>query len=38
MIGLVFAARYVVGSAFVLIFERKSFREIFWIKVMSLTW
>ena len=28
---------YVVSSAFVLILVRKSFKEIFWIKIVSLT-
>ena len=37
-VNVVFAARYVVSSTFVLIFEKRFFREIFWIKVVSLTW
>ena len=37
MNGSVVAARYVVSSASAVIFERKSFREIFWIKVVSMT-
>ena len=36
-VNVVFAVRYVVSSTFVLIFEKRFFREIFWIKVVSLT-